>query len=286
MDRPADLRRPSEGVVIASGEVGGAPVRDAAAQGWINVLGVRVSALDLPTAVARIEAGIEAGERGYVCVTGAHGIVECQSDPALRAVHNRAKLVTPDGMPLVWLLRWGGYRWSGRVYGPDLMLAVFDAGRRRRRRHFLYGSTPDTLDRLSTNLLRRFPDAEIVGSFSPPFRSLEPAEEAGIAATINASGADIVWVGLSTPRQELWMAGMRDRLTAPVLIGVGAAFDFHAGLKRQAPGLVQRSGLEWAFRLATEPRRLWKRYAVVVPTFTLLVAAQLLGRQMPIAHRE
>jgi N-acetylglucosaminyldiphosphoundecaprenol N-acetyl-beta-D-mannosaminyltransferase len=191
-------------------------------------------------------------------------------------------LAVPDGQPLVWAMRALGHPQASRVYGPDLMLAVFDAARRRHRRHFLYGSTPETLAKLEANLGARFPGTEIVGSYSPPFRPLEPAEEAEIARRINASGADIVWVGLSTPRQERWMAAMRPRLDAPVLIGVGAAFDFHAGLKRQAPRAIQRSGLEWAFRLATEPTRLWRRYASIVPAFLVLAGAQALGRRIPI----
>lgn len=247
---------------------GGAP------DGWMNLLGVRVSALDMTSAVARIHVGIDADVRGYVCVTGVHGVIECQHDAILRAVHNEAYLVTPDGMPLVWALNLTGHKRSDRVYGPDLMLAVFDSGRERRRRHFLYGSTPATLDRLKARLLERFPGAEIVGVLSPPFRQLEPEEEAEIAETINATKADIVWVGLSTPKQELWMGRMRERLTTPMLIGVGAAFDFHAGIKRQAPRFVQRSGFEWLYRLACEPRRLGMRYAVAVPSFIWLALAQ------------
>ncbi len=244
---------------------------------YINILGVRVPALNLPTAVARIDAAIENRTPGYVCVTGVHGIIESRKDPELLEIHNRALLLTPDGMPLVWALRLAGHRQSGRVYGPDLMLAVFDAAQQSQRRHFLYGSTPETLSKLKNRLLQRFPDADIVGTFSPPFRPLDAAEQAEVAKMINATQPDIVWVGLSTPRQEHWMAGMRSRLTAPVLIGVGAAFDFHAGLKRQAPRLIQRCGLEWAFRLATEPGRLWRRYAVIVPTFMGLTLLQLLG---------
>lgn len=249
---------------------------------WINLLGVRVSALNLRTAVASIGEAIDAGRPGYVCVTGVHGVIESQRDEDLRQIHNNAFLVTPDGMPLVWSLRSAGHRDSSRVYGPDLMLGVFEAGQARGDRHFLYGSTPATLARLQERLLERFPNAEIVGTYSPPFRPLTSEEEAAIAKEINEAGPDIVWVGLSTPRQERWMAAMRSSLDAPLLIGVGAAFDFHAGMKRQAPKIMQRSGLEWAFRLATEPRRLWRRYAVIVPAFVVLVAAQLLGRHRPI----
>jgi N-acetylglucosaminyldiphosphoundecaprenol N-acetyl-beta-D-mannosaminyltransferase len=250
---------------------------------WTNVLGVRVSAVNLESATGLIEKAIEDRRKEYVCVRDAHGVVRCQKDPELRSIHNRAFLVTPDGMPLVWALRHAGYAESDRVYGPDLMLSVFDAGSSKGLRHFLYGATAETLGQLQTRLLAKYPQARIVGSYAPPFRQLSMQEETDIADRLNRSGADIIWVGLSSPKQELWMARMRERLDAPMLIGVGAAFDFHAGLKRQAPRIIQRSGFEWAFRLLCEPRRLWRRYALVVPTFISLTAFQRLGlRKFPI----
>ncbi|WP_183743219.1 WecB/TagA/CpsF family glycosyltransferase [Rhizobium sp. BK196] len=250
---------------------------------WTNVLGVRVSAVNLKSATGLIEKAIEDGRREYVCVRDAHGVVRCQKDSKLRSIHNRAFLVTPDGMPLVWALKRAGHAESDRVYGPDLMLSVFGAGISKGLRHFLYGATAETLEQLRTRLLEKFPQARIIGSYAPPFRQLSMQEEADIADRLNRSGADIVWVGLSSPKQELWMARMRDRLEVPMLIGVGAAFDFHAGLKRQAPRAIQRSGFEWAFRLLCEPRRLWRRYALVVPTFISLTAFQRLGlRKFPI----
>ncbi|MGO4199440.1 WecB/TagA/CpsF family glycosyltransferase [Rhizobium sp. YAF28] len=250
---------------------------------WTNVLGVRVSAVNLKSATGLIEKAIEDGRREYVCVRDAHGVVRCQKDPELRSIHNRAFLVTPDGMPLVWALKHAGHVESDRVYGPDLMLSVFTAGSSKGVRHFLYGATAETLEQLQARLLAKFPQARIVGSYAPPFRQLSVQEETDIADRLNRSGADIIWVGLSTPKQELWMARMRDRLEAPMLIGVGAAFDFHAGLKRQAPRIIQRSGFEWVFRLLCEPRRLWRRYALVVPTFISLTAFQRLGlRKFPI----
>jgi N-acetylglucosaminyldiphosphoundecaprenol N-acetyl-beta-D-mannosaminyltransferase len=250
---------------------------------WTNVLGVRVSAVNLKSATGLIEKAIEDGRREYVCVRDAHGVVRCQKDPELRSIHNRAFLVTPDGMPLVWALKHAGHVESDRVYGPDLMLSVFTAGSSKGVRHFLYGATAETLEQLQARLLAKFPQARIVGSYAPPFRQLSVQEETDIADRLNRSGADIIWVGLSTPKQELWMARMRDRLQAPMLIGVGAAFDFHAGLKRQAPRIIQRSGFEWVFRLLCEPRRLWRRYALVVPTFISLTAFQRLGlRKFPI----
>ncbi|MBX4997611.1 WecB/TagA/CpsF family glycosyltransferase [Rhizobium lentis] len=250
---------------------------------WINVLGVRISAVNLKSATGFIQKAIEDGRKEYVCVRDAHGVVRCQDDPELRSIHNRAFLVTPDGMPLVWALKHAGHSDSDRVYGPDLMLSVFEAGTATGLRHFLYGATAETLEQLQARLFARFPQAEIAGSYAPPFHKLSPQEEADIADRLNRSGADIIWVGLSSPKQELWMARMRDRLDASMLIGVGAAFDFHAGLKRQAPRIIQRSGFEWAFRLLCEPRRLWRRYALVVPTFISLTAFQRLGlRKFPI----
>jgi N-acetylglucosaminyldiphosphoundecaprenol N-acetyl-beta-D-mannosaminyltransferase len=254
---------------------------------WVNVLGVRISAVNLESAVARIETAIAEDAREYVCVRDAHGIVRCQGDAELRSAHNRAFLVTPDGMPLAWALKRAGHEDSSRVYGPDLMLAVLQAGRSEGHRHFLYGATADTLERLRTRLVEKFPDLRIAGSWAPPFRDLSAQEEEDLADRINRSGADVVWVGLGTPKQELWMARMRARLDAPVLLGVGAAFDFHAGLKRQAPRIIQRSGFEWAFRLGCEPRRLWRRYAAVVPSFLLLTLLQRLGlRQFPIEQAQ
>ncbi|MDV4166256.1 WecB/TagA/CpsF family glycosyltransferase [Rhizobium leguminosarum] len=253
---------------------------------WTNVLGVRISAVNLKSATGFIQKAIEDGRKEYVCVRDAHGIVRCQDDPELRSIHNRAFLVTPDGMPLVWALRHAGHVESDRVYGPDLMLSVFDAGSSKGLRHFLYGATAETLEQLQARLLAKFPQARIVGSYAPPFCKLSTREETDIADRLNRSGADIIWVGLSSPKQELWMARMRDSLEASMLIGVGAAFDFHAGLKRQAPRFIQRSGFEWAFRLVCEPRRLWRRYALVVPTFISLTAVQRLGlRKFPIEDK-
>ncbi len=250
---------------------------------WINVLGVRISAVNLESATGLIQKAIDDGRREYVCVRDAHGVVRCQKDPELRSIHNKAYLVTPDGMPLVWALKHAGHADSDRVYGPDLMLSVFKAGSSSGMRHFLYGATTETLQQLQARLTAKFPEAQIVGSYAPPFRDLSVLEQKHVADRINESGADIIWVGLSSPKQERWMARMRDRLDAPVLIGVGAAFDFHAGLKRQAPRIIQRSGFEWVFRLLCEPRRLWRRYALVVPTFISLTAFQRLGlRKFPI----
>ena len=242
-----------------------------------SVLGVGVSAINLPMAVETIERWIERRQRQYVCVTGVHGVIESQRDEELKGIHNRAGMVTPDGMPLVWLNRIRGNGHVGRVYGPDLMLAVCRRAVWRGYRMFLYGGGDGVGALLEQRLRERFPGLQVVGRCCPPFRALSAAEESQIVDQINASGADIVWVGLSTPKQERWMARNRDRLSAAVLIGVGAAFDFHAGLKRQAPRWMQRSGMEWLFRLICEPRRLAGRYLRNNPLFVAYLVMERLG---------
>jgi N-acetylglucosaminyldiphosphoundecaprenol N-acetyl-beta-D-mannosaminyltransferase len=254
-------------------------LNEAAAPGGrnrLNVLGVGVDAVDLATALARVETWIERRSAEYVTVTGVHGVMESTRDETVRNAHNRAGLVVPDGMPLVWLLKMAGHAAVGRVYGPDLMLALLARSQTAGYRHYLYGSTQPTLQRLEARLGERCPKATIVGRHAPPFRPAGVLEDDEVIAAINASGADILWVGLSTPKQELWMANHRARITAPVLIGVGAAFDFHSGQLRQAPGFLQRAGLEWAFRMAMEPRRLAGRYLRNNPAFLALLLAQRL----------
>jgi N-acetylglucosaminyldiphosphoundecaprenol N-acetyl-beta-D-mannosaminyltransferase len=240
----------------------------------VNVLGVRVSAIDLPGAVRTIAGWITARASSYVCVSGVHGVMESQDDSTLLAIHNRAGLVAPDGMPLVWLGRLDGYRHMQRVYGPDLLLACCAESERRGWRHFFYGGGDGVADLLSQRMRQRFPALQVVGTYTPPFRPLTELEEADVVHRIREARADIVWVGLSTPKQERWMAAHVGRVDAPVLIGVGAAFDFHAGLKRQAPLWMQRSGMEWLFRLASEPTRLWRRYLTNNPRFVWRIALQ------------
>jgi N-acetylglucosaminyldiphosphoundecaprenol N-acetyl-beta-D-mannosaminyltransferase len=244
----------------------------------VNVLGVGVSALSMKLALNTIGGWISQRQQHYVCVTGVHGVMESQRDPLLRRIHNAAGLVTPDGMPLVWLSRLHGHGHVERVYGPDLLLALCERSLTTGYRHYFYGGAPGVPELLAERLQQRFPELHVAGTFSPPFRPLTTEEDEQIVAAINAAAPDIVWVGLSTPRQEHWMAAHIGRLRAPVLIGVGAAFDFHSGRKRQAPRWIQHSGLEWLFRIMVEPRRLWRRYAVNNPLFVVLVAQQILGQ--------
>lgn len=241
----------------------------------VDVLGVGVSAINMDIAIDVIDRWITSGTRHYVCITGVHGVMESQRDEALRRIHNEAGLVTPDGMPLVWLSKWRGWRNTSRVYGPDLMLALCERSQATGYRHYFYGGQPGVPEQLARRLQHRFPGLAVTGTFSPPFRPLSAAEQTEIVARINDARPDIVWVGLGTPKQERWMAQHVSRLHASALIGVGAAFDLHAGLRRQAPSWMQRTGLEWLFRLGQEPRRLWRRYLVNNPLFLWLTVLQM-----------
>jgi N-acetylglucosaminyldiphosphoundecaprenol N-acetyl-beta-D-mannosaminyltransferase len=243
-----------------------------------NILGVRVSAINMEMALSTIDEWITRQDPHYVCVTGVHGIMESQRDGVLHRIHNAAGLVTPDGMPLVWLSWLMGFRHVERVYGPDLMLAVCEHSAKQGYRQFFYGGAPGVAEKLAARLQSRFPGLQVSGFYAPPFRPLTPEEDQAVVEQINAAQPDILWVGISTPKQERWMAEHVGRLCAPVLIGVGAAFDFHAGIKKQAPRWMQKGGLEWLFRLLTEPRRLWRRYLTNNPLFLWLVLLQVLGR--------
>jgi N-acetylglucosaminyldiphosphoundecaprenol N-acetyl-beta-D-mannosaminyltransferase len=242
-----------------------------------NVLGVQVSAINIPVALQTIDEWVQTREPHYVCVTGVHGVMESQLDEKLLRIHNQAGLVTPDGMPLVWISRARGFHSVSRVYGPDLMLAVFSESVKKGYRHFFYGGNEGVAESLKNRFLEKFPGVQIVGTYTPPFKPLSDEENIYIVERIQSCAPDIVWVGLSTPKQEYWMAEFIEDLQVPVLIGVGAAFDFHSGKKKQAPLWMQHSGLEWFFRMVTEPRRLWKRYMVNNPRFVLLYLAQELG---------
>jgi N-acetylglucosaminyldiphosphoundecaprenol N-acetyl-beta-D-mannosaminyltransferase len=238
----------------------------------VDVLGVHVNASTFADALSTFTDWIESGRREYVTFTGVHGVMESQRDPELVAIHNAAGFVSCDGMPLVWSCHAAGYAPAERVYGPDVMLAMSEVAAERGFRVFLYGGNAGTPELLATRLQERFPGLQIVGTLSPPFRALTDDEIDIENAIINEARPDIVWVGLSTPKQERWMAARRQDLDAPLLFGVGAAFDFHAGLVRQAPSFMQRAGLEWLFRLGCEPRRLWRRYCRNNPAFLVRIA--------------
>lgn len=297
-----------------------------------NVLGVGVSALNMAEAVRTLLNARETGRTGYVCVTGVHGIIESQRDPELKRIHNQSFLTVPDGVPTVWMGREQGFVHMGRVYGPDLMLALCAAtsghvesgmsnvGRGEQPpssnlppsttnkncfSHFLYGATEEMLEKLKANLETRFPGIQIVGTYAPPFRPLNEEEEAELHHVVKECKPDFFWVGLSTPKQERFMyahsasmnveggkleVGCEDNATSHIshptaafpldcgiMLGVGAAFPIHAGLQKDAPEWIKNSGLQWLHRLCQEPRRLWRRYLDIVPTFLWLAALQLLG---------
>jgi N-acetylglucosaminyldiphosphoundecaprenol N-acetyl-beta-D-mannosaminyltransferase len=247
--------------------------------GRADILGVSVSAINMIQTIEAIDRWICQREQHYVCVTGVHGIMESQRDAKLKQIHNNAGLVTPDGMPLVWLSRLQGLPWVERVYGPDLMLAVCQHSVLTKYRHYFYGGDQGVAETLVSRLRQQFPGLQVAGSWSPPFRALTPAEDEEIVQRINRAEPDIVWVGLSTPKQEYWMHEHLGRLSAPVMVGVGAAFDFHAGVKKQAPRWMRRSGLEWSFRLMSEPRRLWRRYLINNPAFLWLLLLEAVGKK-------
>jgi N-acetylglucosaminyldiphosphoundecaprenol N-acetyl-beta-D-mannosaminyltransferase len=245
----------------------------------VNILGVGVSAVSMPTVLQTIESWVDRRESRYICVSPVHSIMESQRDASLRHIHNVADLVTPDGMPLVWLSRLMGFREVEQVCGSDLMLSVCGHFTQRGYRHFFYGATLAVLKQLQDRLLIRFPDLQVVGSYAPPFRPLTAAEDQAVVDHINSSKPDIVWVGLGAPKQERWMADHVGRLDASVLIGVGAAFDFHAGTKKRAPRWMRQCGLEWLFRLMMEPWRLWQRYLINNAWFLWLLLRQVMSRE-------
>ncbi len=243
----------------------------------VNVLGVGVSVLNLQTALDEIGAAIRDKRKGYICVTGVHGVMEAQADPAFRKILNQSFLCTADGMPMVWMGKIHHHPEMRRVYGPDLMLDVCSWSQKNTCRHFFYGGAPGVADTLAEKLKAKFPKLEVVGTFTPPFRPLNADEERQLAEMVRAAKPDILWVGLSTPKQEKFMADYLPKLDSTLMIGVGAAFDFHSGRVKQAPRWMQRSGLEWFFRLCQEPRRLAARYLINNPIFVMKIIGQLTG---------
>ncbi len=241
----------------------------------VEILGIPLAVSDYREVIDWMASVIAAGGRASVTAAAVNLVMSAREQPATMKAVLATTLAVPDGQPLVWALRSLGHDGATRVYGPDLMAAFCARAARERIPVYLYGGrTPEALALLERRLLERFPGLPIVGGQSPPFRPLSEAENERVIAEIDASGAAVVWVGTGQPKQELWMAAMRPRLQAPLLVGVGAAFDFHAGLVPQAPPWMQRNGLEWSYRLAREPRRLWRRYARYNPLFVIGFARQ------------
>jgi N-acetylglucosaminyldiphosphoundecaprenol N-acetyl-beta-D-mannosaminyltransferase len=245
-----------------------------------RILGTEIAITDYDQAMDAMDDLISRREPGIVCAVAVHAVTVGYEDPEMREAMARASLVVPDGMPVVWAANLLGEHLSERVYGPELMLRYNDRCAERGHRVWLYGGRDEgSLVQLSLNMRRRHPGIAIVGGYSPPFRPVSPEEEDGIVERINADRPDVLWVGTGVPRQEKWMARIRDRLEVPVMCGVGAAFDFHAGRVSQAPRWMQERGLEWIYRIAQEPRRLLPRYLYFNPRFVVAFARQFLAER-------
>ncbi len=245
-----------------------------------RVLGVRVHAIQIPEVVIWMEQTIKSRAGGkFLAATGMHGITEAMHDPKFSTVLNEADLVVPDGMPLVWIARSEGFLLKRRVYGPELM-ETFCRETGARYRHFFYGGAPGVPEQLAEVLTRRH-NVRVAGCWSPPYRPLTETEELQLKEMIDVAAPDLLWVGLSTPKQERWMHAHRDSVSVPLLVGVGAAFDFHTGRVKQAPKWMQERGLEWFFRLIQEPKRLWRRYLVNGGEFVWNLALERLRLKRP-----
>jgi N-acetylglucosaminyldiphosphoundecaprenol N-acetyl-beta-D-mannosaminyltransferase len=243
-----------------------------------EVLGIPLSVIDYEGALDWIDAMVASDQTGYVCVCNVHTVMAAAEDSKLQSALLRSSLNVPDGQPLVWAMNALGHSLDSRVYGPELMHRACARAAKSGQRLYLYGGrNQGALVQLALNLRQRHPGIKIVGGYSPPHRPLTDEERVAVVREINASKPDVVWVGIGVPKQEKWMTEMRPTLKAPLLIGVGAAFDFHAGLVPQAPSWMQELGLEWAYRLVQEPRRLWRRYTRYNPRFVVAFARQLVA---------
>lgn len=242
----------------------------------VDVLGIALALTDYDRMLDWIDGMVRTRRRGYVCACNVHSVMASHEDPELRAALRAASVNVPDGQPLVWAINALGHSLRDRVYGPELMARSCARAADLGHRFYLYGGrNQGALVQLALNLRQRYPGLQIVGGTSPPHRALSEEEQIAVADEINHFRADVVWVGIGVPKQEKWMAQMRARLEAPILVGVGAAFDFHAGLVPQAPPVLQSAGLEWAYRLVQEPGRLWRRYLRYNPQFVGAFARQL-----------
>jgi N-acetylglucosaminyldiphosphoundecaprenol N-acetyl-beta-D-mannosaminyltransferase len=242
-----------------------------------DVLGVKVSAINMQNAVEFARQWIERARPGYVCVSSVHVVMEAQRQPEVFRALNRAAMNTPDGMPLAWVGRLQGFTKMDRVFGPELMMEICRISVERGYRHFLYGGKPGVAGELREKLQERFPGIEVVGASGAKYGTLSPHEQQDLVQQIRQAKPHIVWVGLGAPYQELFMAKYVDRLKVPLLVGVGAAFDFHTGRVRDCSPWIKRAGLQWLHRLMQEPKRLWKRYLTNVPAFLWHIAIQMCG---------
>lgn len=244
-----------------------------------DVLGIALSAIDMDRALNLSEDWIRTGKSAYVCMTGVHGVMEAQSNAHLRSVLNGALVNAPDGMPMSWVGWLQGHGQMDRVYGPDFMANLCRLSASKGYRNYLYGGQPGVAQALKRELENRFPGLQIVGTFTPPFRNLTSDEQLSLLKDVQNAKPDILWVGLSTPKQECFMAEYVDRLGVPLLVGVGAAFDFHTGRIDEAPAWMKRAGLQWLHRLLQDPGRLWKRYLLNNSRFICRILLQFLTRR-------
>lgn len=244
-----------------------------------NILGMKVNPSTYSQTVEQIETWIQKEQTKFISIAAVNNLVCALKDPQIMAIENRADMVTTDGTPLVWILKKRGYKNCSRVYGPTLMLHVLKMAEQKGHGIFLYGCTDELLDKLIENLKKQFPQLNIAGRHAPPFRPLTDQESDDISKEINDSGAQLVFVGLSSPKQEVWMDAHKKKLNKVVMLGVGAAFLFHAGEVKQAPPILQKLGLEWLFRLVNEPKRLWRRYLIGNSYFIWkLLTAGIMGK--------
>ncbi|WP_348264029.1 WecB/TagA/CpsF family glycosyltransferase [Telmatobacter sp. DSM 110680] len=248
-----------------------------AAGAHANVLGVRVEAITMTAALERIECALLMSQKGYICLAGVHGIMEAQRNAAVKSAFDNAFLTLPDGTPTAWVGRLQGLPWMQRLTGPDLMLEIFRNRQFASYRHFLYGGKPDVAQELATNLSRQFPWVEIAGTYTPPFHDLTIAEEQNLVSTIRVLKPHMIWVGISSPRQEMFMHKMLPKLDTSLMFGVGAAFDFHTGRIKDCAEWIKRAGLQWLHRLIQDPRHLLGRYVRNNPAFLWQIALQLAG---------
>ena len=245
----------------------------------VNVLGVGISAINPSIASSYLIEAVKDKKNSYVCVTGVHGIIESHRSKELKEIHNRSLLTVPDGMPAVWVGLEQGFYSMRKVYGPDLMLDIFSKTSEKNNNftHFLYGATDNILSSMKKKLEVQFPHSNIVGTYSPPFRDLNENEENEISKILNLQKPDFMWVGLSTPKQEIFMSKYSHKFNVGIMIGVGAAFPIRAGKIKDAPNWIKNSGFQWLFRLIQDPKRLWKRYLDIIPRFIFLILLQLFG---------
>lgn len=241
----------------------------------ISILGILVNPVNLHSSLTQFDEWIQSKTHAYVCVAPAHSIMECVNDPSLLPVFNEADMVTPDGMSIVWLLQLKGHKNVRRVYGPDLVMAACHHGIEKNWKHFFFGGGLTVAQKLADKLQDQIPGLQVAGVHTPPFGRPNDAEDIAMIELLNNSGADILWVGMSSPWQEVWMHEHLGRINIPIMVGVGAAFDYLSGTKPQAPQLIQKFGLEWLFRLLKEPKRMWPRYKQY-PRFVFLALRELM----------